>query len=137
MLIFQATNEAAKINIQVIILVVLLGGGLIGMGGFIVSNQIDQRVVAEKEAQGQRTRADLAVQQVARIEEQLVKERERQLELQTELQAARDVETKSTSVLEDRARLNNLTQAKPKTLERLARKATTKVWSEIEAESRE
>lgn len=127
----------AKINIQIIILVVVLGGGLIGMGGYIVNNQIDQRIVAEKQAQGEKIRADLAVQQVARIEGQLAEERERQLELQTELQAARDVETKSTSVLEDRARFKSLTDAKPETLERLARAATTRVWSEIEAESRE
>jgi hypothetical protein len=71
------------------------------------------------------------------LESDLVKESERQEKLQTELQAARDLEATTTEVLEDRRRLETLTAAKPKLLERMARKATTKVWDEIESESRQ
>jgi len=124
-------------NIQVILIVVLLGGGLIGMGGYIVNSQIEARVVAEGNYTKEKVRADLSQKQLERMEAALATERERQLELQTELQGARDRETKATEVLEDRARINRLTQAKPGLLERLARKATTKVWSQIEEESRE
>ncbi len=124
-------------NIQVILIVVLLGGGLIGMGGYIVNSQIEARVVAEGNYTKEKVRADLSQKQLERMEAALATERERQLELQTELQAARDSETKATEVLEDRARINRLTQAKPGLLERLARKATTKVWADIEEESRE
>ena len=124
-------------NIQIILIVVMLGGGLIGAGGWIVSGQIDARVVAEKTAQAERTRADLTAKQIERLETALVKERERQAQLTNELQQARDLEAKTTEVIEDRKRLETLTAAKPKLIERLARKATTKVWSEIEAETRE
>lgn len=124
-------------NLQVILIVVLLGGGLIGMGGYIVNSQIEARVVAEGNYTKEKVRADLSQKQLERMEAALANERERQLELQTELQEARDHETKATEVLEDRARLNRLSQAKPGLLERLARKATTKVWSDIEEESRE
>ncbi len=123
-------------NLQVILVVVLLGGGLIGMGGYIVNSQIEARVVAEGNYTKEKVRADLSQKQLQRMEAALATERERQLELQTELQAARDSETKATEVLEDRARINRLTQAKPGLLERLARKATTKVWADIEEESR-
>jgi hypothetical protein len=125
------------VNIQALIMVVVLGGGMIGAGFFLVNGQINSRVAAETAAVAERTRADLAEQQVERIERDLVKERDRQVALQTELQAARDVEIAATDVLEDRARMDRLTQAKPGLIERLARRATTKVWKEIEAESRE
>lgn len=124
-------------NLQIILIVVLLGGGLIGMGGYIVNSQIEARVVAEGNYTKEKVRADLSQKQLERMEQALATERERQLELQTELQEARDRETRSTEVLEDRARINRLTQAKPGLLERLARKATTKVWSDLEVESRE
>jgi 3-hydroxyacyl-CoA dehydrogenase len=125
------------VNIQALIMVVVLGGGMIGAGFFLVNGQINSRVAAETAAVAERTRAQLAEQQVERIERDLVKERDRQAALQTELQAARDVEIAATDVLEDRARLDRLTEAKPGLIERLARRATTKVWKEIEAESRE
>lgn len=118
-------------------MVVVLGGGMIGAGFFLVNGQINSRVAAETAAVAERTRAQLAEQQVDRMEASLVKERERQVALATELQAARDREIAATDVLEDRARLNRLTQAKPGLIERQARRATTKVWKEIEAESRE
>lgn len=110
---------------------------MIAAGGFLVKGQIDQRVAAEVAASAERTRADLAEQQRDRLERDLETERERQAELQTELQAARDLEATTTEVLEDRERLTRLTQAKPGLIERQARRATTKVWADIEVEARE
>jgi len=110
---------------------------MIGAGAFLVKGQIDMRVAAEVAAGAERTRADLAEKQRDRLERDIDTERERQAELQTELQEARDLEATTTEVLEDRDRLQRLTQAKPGLIERQARRATTKVWSDIEAESRE
>jgi len=106
-------------------------------GFFLVKGQIEARMVAEVAAVAERTRADLAEHERDRLEESIDEERERQAELQTELQAARDLEATTTEVLEDRERLNRLTQAKPGLLERLARRATTQVWTDIEVESRD
>ncbi len=124
-------------NIQALLVVLVLGGGMIGAGAFLVKGQIDMRVAAEVAASAERTRADLAEQQRDRLERDIAAERERQAELQTELQAARDLEASTTEVLEDRERLTRLTQAKPGLIERQARRATTKVWTDIEVESRE
>lgn len=124
-------------NLQILLIVLVLGGGMIGAGTFLVKGQIDQRVEAETEAIAQETRADLAERQLERVENQLEQERTRQEELVRDLQAARDRETQSTEVLEDRARLDRLTQAKPGLIERQARRATTRVWKELEVESRE
>ena len=124
-------------NIQALLVVLVLGGGMIGAGAFLVKGQIDMRVAAEVSASAERTRADLAERERDRLEEEIDKERGRQAELQTELQAARDLEATTTEVLEDRERLSRLTQAKPGLIERQARRATTKVWTDIEAESRE
>jgi hypothetical protein len=124
-------------NIQALLVVLVLGGGMIAAGGFLVKAQIDNRVAAEGAATAERTRADLAEAQVKRLEEDLEEERERQEVLTRELQAARDREVQATEVLEDRARLDRLTQAKPGLIERQARRATTRVWNEIEAASRE
>ncbi len=124
-------------NIQALLVVLVLGGGMIGAGAFLVKGQIDMRVAAEVAAGAERTRADLAEKQRDRLERDIDTERERQAELQTELQEARDLEATTTEVLEDRDRLQRLTQAKPGLIERQARRATTKVWSDIEAESRE
>ena len=124
-------------NIQALLVVLVLGGGMIGAGAFLVKGQIDMRVAAEVAASSERTRADLAEHQRDRLERDIDTERERQAELQTELQEARDLEATTTEVLEDRDRLQRLTQAKPGLIERQARRATTKVWSDIEAESRE
>lgn len=124
-------------NIQALLVVLVLGGGMIAAGGFLVKGQIDMRVAAEVAATAERTRADLAEQQVDRLEESIEEERERQEVLTGELQAARDREVEATEVLEDRERLNRLTQAKPGLIERQARRATTRVWEEIEVESRE
>lgn len=135
MLIFAASIEDEKINFQVILIVVLLGGGLIGAGGYIVKSQIDARVVAEISATAERTRADLADKQVERLEAALETDRERQVILQRELDQARTNETDSVAVLQDRQRLERLTSAKPGHLEILARKATTRVWKTIEAEA--
>jgi len=110
---------------------------MIGAGVLLVKGQIDMRVAAEVAATSERTRADLAERQVNRLEMAVENEQARQAVLTDALQAARDREEESTDVLEDRARLDNLTQAKPGLLERLARRATTKVWEEIEADSRE
>ena len=120
-------------NWQILVIVVLIIGG----AGYLFNHQIESRIVAEQAAQSERTRADLAESRVESLERDLEDERERQAELQRELQAARDVEAKSTAVLEDRERLETLTAAKPGLLEIKARKATTAVWSKIEAESRE
>jgi len=125
------------VNIQALLVVLVLGGGMIGAGAFLVKGQIDMRVAAEVAAGAERTRADLAEKQRDRLERDIDTERERQAELQTELQEARDLEATTTEVLEDRDRLQRLTQAKPGLIERQARRATTKVWSDIEAESRE
>lgn len=124
-------------NIQVIILVVCLGGGLIGAGAWIVTGQIDARVVAEQNAVASKISAETANARVAQIERELVEESERQEVLQKELQAARDLNATTTEVLEDRQRLKSLTAAKPELLERMARKATTKVWDDIASESRQ
>lgn len=110
---------------------------MIAAGAFLVNGQINSRVAAEVSASAERTRADLAEAQVARMEDDLADERERQAALAIELQAARDREVAATEVLDDRARLDRLTQAKPGLIERQARRATTRVWEEIEAESRE
>jgi len=125
------------LNIQVLLVVLVLGGGMIGAGFFLVNGQIDMRVAAEVSATAERTRADLAEAERDRLENNIEAERERQEVLTGELQAARDREDKTTEVLEDRERLNRLTQAKPGLLERLARRATTQVWEDIEVESRE
>jgi len=125
------------VNLQVLAVILVLGGGMIGAGALLVKGQIDMRVAAEVAATSERTRADLAERQVDRLEMAVENQRERQAALTEDLQAARDREEASTDVLEDRARLDNLTQAKPGLLERLARTATTKVWEEIEADSRE
>jgi uncharacterized protein YlxW (UPF0749 family) len=125
------------LNIQALLVVLVLGGGMIAAGGFLVKGQIDMRVAAEVAATAERTRADLAEAQVDRLEDDIEQEQERQEELQKELQAARDLEANTTEVLEDRERLNRLTQAKPGLIERQARRATTRVWSDIEVESRE
>lgn len=120
-----------------LVLVVLLGGGLIGGAGWLVNHQINARVAAEQVALAERTRAEISEAAIARLETQLELERERQRMLQNDLQEARDREAKTTAVVEDRARLERLTQSKPTLLERMARRATTQVWSEIEAESRD
>jgi hypothetical protein len=124
-------------NIQALLVVLVLGGGMIAAGALLVNGQIDMRVAAEIAATAERTRADLAEHERDRLEESIEEERERQEVLTGELQAARDRETESTEVLEDRERLNRLTQAKPGLIERQARRATTRVWQEIELESRE
>ncbi|MCK5089782.1 MAG: hypothetical protein KAQ88_07370, partial [Hyphomicrobiaceae bacterium] len=83
-------------NIQALIVVVVLGGGMIAAGAFLVNGQIDSRVAAEVSATAERTRADLAEQPVARLEKAVADERDRQADLQIELQAARDNETEAT-----------------------------------------
>ena len=124
-------------NIQVLLVVLVLGGGMIAAGAFLVNGQIDMRVAAEVSATAERTRADLAEAERDRLERDIKAERERQEVLNQELQAARDREVKTTEVLEDRERLARLTQAKPGLIERQARRATTAVWKDIELESRE
>ena len=124
-------------NIQVLLVVLVLGGGMIAAGAFLVNGQIDMRVAAEVSASAERTRADLAEAERDRLETNIKAERERQEVLNQELQAARDREVETTEVLEDRERLNRLTQAKPGLIERQARRATTRVWKDIELESRE
>lgn len=124
-------------NIQALLVVLVLGGGMIAAGGFLVKGQIDQRVEAETELVAQETRAELAEKQLERVERELTQERTRQEELVRDLQAARDRETQTTEVVEDRDRLTRLTQAKPGLIERQARRATTKVWNDIEVDSRE
>ena len=124
-------------NIQALLVVLVLGGGMIAAGAFLVNGQIDMRVAAEISATAERTRADLAEAERDRLERNIEAERERQEELNLELQAARDREDDTTEVLEDRERLDRLTQAKPGLIERQARRATTRVWKDIENESRE
>ncbi len=124
-------------NLQVLLVVLVLGGGMIAAGTFLVNGQIDMRVAAEVSATAERTRADLAEAERDRLERNIKAERERQEVLTQELQDARDREDETTEVLEDRERLNRLTQAKPGLIERQARRATTRVWKDIELESRE
>lgn len=124
-------------NIQVLLVVMVLGGGMIAAGAFLVNGQIDMRVAAEVSASAERTRADLAEAERDRLENSIEAERERQEVLTQELQDARDREDETTEVLEDRERLARLTQAKPGLIERQARRATTAVWKDIENESRE
>ncbi len=124
-------------NIQVLLVVLVLGGGMIAAGGLLVNGQINQRVEAETKAVAEEVRAELAERQLERVTTQLAQERTRQEDLARDLQAARDREATTTEVLEDRARLDRLTQAKPGLIERQARRATTRVWQDIEADSRE
>lgn len=124
-------------NIQVLLVVLVLGGGMIAAGALLVNGQIDMRVAAEVSATAERTRADLAEAERDRLERNIEAERERQEVLNEELQAAREREDETTEVLEDRERLARLTQAKPGLIERQARRATTRVWKDIENESRE
>ncbi len=124
-------------NIQVLLVVLVLGGGMIAAGALLVNGQIDMRVAAEVSATAERTRADLAEAERDRLERNIDAERERQEVLTRELQDARDREDDTTEVLEDRERLARLTQARPGILERQARRATTRVWKDIENESRE
>lgn len=124
-------------NIQALLVVLVLGGGMIAAGGFLVKGQIDMRVAAEVAASAERTRADLAERERDRLESEIATEQDRQATLTRELQDARDREVETTEVLEDRERLNRLTQAKPGLIERQARRATSRVWNQIEAESRE
>lgn len=112
-------------------------GILVVAGYFVVSGQIDARVAAEITASSERTRADLSEKQIERLEFALENERERQARLQTDLQAARDLEAKTTEIVQDRDRVRRLTQAKPGLIEIKAQKATTAVWKAIEVESRE
>jgi len=92
-------------NIQALLVVLVLGGGMIAAGAFLVNSQIDQRVEAETELVAQETRAELAERQLERVTTQLAQERTRQEELVRDLQAARDLEEATTEVLEDRDRL--------------------------------
>lgn len=124
-------------NIQALLVVLVLGGGMMTGGFFLVKGQIDQRVEAETELVAQETRAELAEKQLERVERQLTQEKTRQEQLARDLQAARDREQIATEIVEDVDRLNRLTQAKPGLIERQARKATTRVWSDIEDDSRE
>lgn len=124
-------------NPQAFILILVLAGSVIGAGGLIIRGQINARVQAETELVAQSVRAELAERQVDQLREQVDEERERQEELELALQAARDRENVATEVLEDRDRLDRLTQAKPGLLERQAQKATTQVWETLESESRD
>ncbi|MCK5317712.1 MAG: hypothetical protein KAJ55_07345 [Anaerolineales bacterium] len=124
-------------NIQALLVVLVLGGGMIGAGVFLVKGQIDQRVAAEVAATSERTRASLAERERDRLTIAIDNEHERQAELTEELQAAREREDQTTEVLEDRERLSRLTQAKPGLIELQARRATTAVWEDIELRSRE
>lgn len=124
-------------NSQAFILILALSASVIGTGGLLIRSQIDSRVEAELAAQAFETRAAIAETRIARLQESLEEERERQQKLQEALREAREREIESTEVLEDRARLDRLTQARPGLIERQARKATTQVWDVIEAESRD
>ena len=106
-------------------------------GLYVVNVQIKARIVAEVTAAKEKTRADLAEQQRERLEQQVDQEQERQLKLVQQLQKARDAEHLATEVVEDRDRLHRLTQKKTGLIERQARKATTQVWADIEADSRD
>ena len=72
-------------NIQALLVVLVLGGGMIGAGVLLVKGQIDQRVAAEVAATAERTRADLAEQQVERLAAAVASENERQIALTSEL----------------------------------------------------
>jgi hypothetical protein len=124
-------------NIQASVVALLIGAGIVTSMTYVVKSQINARVVAELAANTQEIRANQGELQILRIERQLADERDLQAQLSKELRAARDVEAHATEVLEDRARLDTLTQAKPGLVERLAKRATKRVWIEIEADSRE
>lgn len=124
-------------NIQASVVALLIGAAIVTSMTYVVKSQINARVVAELAANTQEIRANQGELQILRIERQLADERDLQAQLSKELRAARDVEAHATEVLEDRARLDTLTQAKPGLVERLAKRATKRVWIEIEADSRE
>lgn len=124
-------------KIKIVLIVVLLGATMIGATTYLIKFLIDDRIEAEVIATAEKTRADLAEAGLRRLEADLEAQHERQLELVRRLQEARDIEAQATEVLEDRDRLNRLTQAKPGLIERQARRATTRTWKDVEAVSRE
>ncbi len=125
------------INMKFYLIVGAVVAGIMASMYFVVKSQISARVDAEIMATQEKTRADLKQAEVIRLSMQINEERKRQIKLAQELQKARDSEALATEVVEDRERLNRITQAKPGLMERQARKATKNVWSDIEDDSRE
>lgn len=107
---------------------------LAGMG-WLFNHQIAARVAAEERATASELAADLARREVDRIRADLEDERRRSALLDDELQQARVIEAEAVAVLEDRSRLARLTNARPGLIQIRARKATTAVWEQIEAEA--
>ena len=124
-------------NIQASVVALLIGGAIVASMTYVVKSQINARVDAELSANTQEIRANQSELQLLRVERQLADETDRQIQLAEQLQEARDREAENTEVLEDRKRLDTLAKAKPGLVERMAKRATKRVWNEIEADSRE
>lgn len=120
---------ADKLMAAGIVLAVLAGLG------WLFNHQINARIVAEDRATKYELAAELAEAKAARLETSLEEETRRAAILADELQLARVQESEAIQVLEDRSRLARLTNAKPGLIEIRARKATTAVWTTIEAEA--
>lgn len=124
-------------NIKILAIIVLIAGGILASTAYVVNRQINLRVAAEITASAQKTRADLAEAEAGRIQAEFKAAQVRQDQLMGALQAARDKERQTLKVLEDRGRFQRLTNENPTLLEIRARKATAKLWADIEAESRD
>lgn len=112
----------------------LAGVALAGLG-WLFNHQINARVFAETRATQAELVAELAERERDRMVQAVEDEKKRADILAEELDAAREIETQANAVLQDRARFEALTGAKPGLLEIKAQKATTRVWETIQREA--
>lgn len=114
-----------------------LGAAALAGLGWLFNHQINARVYAETRATQAELVAELAERERDRMVQSVEDEKKRADILAEELDAAREIETQANAVLQDRARFEALTAAKPGLLEIKAQKATTRVWETIEREANE
>ena len=112
----------------------LAGVALAGLG-WLFNHQINARVFAETRATHAELVAELAERERDRMAQSVEDEKKRADLLADELDIARVIEAEANAVLQDRARLETLTGAKPGLLEIKAQKATTRVWETIAREA--
>jgi len=109
---------------------VMMSVGLFGYWQYSRAN------AAEVALSEQRIVAEQAKHDIENLENQVDLEKERTAELAGDLQEARDQKARMTRIFNEH-NLGALLQAKPGLIESRAKKATAKVWNDIEAESRE
>jgi uncharacterized iron-regulated membrane protein len=112
----------------------LAGVALAGLG-WLFNHQINARVFAETRATQAELVAELAERERDRMAQSVEDEKKRADLLADELDIARAIEIEANAVLQDRARFDALTAAKPGLLEIKAQKATTRVWETIAREA--